>query len=70
MTELGGAATGMTVMVIRMWIDDGDFRARIMFEGGSSTSDDVRTVVVQSVDEACEVLRRAVDAMRPPPQSR
>lgn len=57
----------MTVMLIRMWFEDDGFRARIMFEGGPADVDAVRSVVVQSVDAACDVLRRAADALRPPP---
>ncbi len=52
----------MTVVLIRLWFEGGQLRARIMFE--ADRLDEPQTVAAASVEEICEVIRRAVEAMR------
>jgi hypothetical protein len=55
-------ADGMTVVLIRLWFEGGQLRARVMFE--TDDGDAPWTVSVASVDEICDLIRRVVDARR------
>jgi hypothetical protein len=52
----------MTVVVIRLWFEGRQLRARVMFEADDSQAP--QTVAAASIDEICDVIRRAIDASR------
>jgi hypothetical protein len=58
----GPPATGMTTVLIRLWFEGKQLRARIMFE--SDDLDEPQTVAAASIEEICDVIRRAIDATR------
>jgi hypothetical protein len=57
-----GPPEAMCVVLIRLWFEGSQFRARVMFE--SDDADAPQAVAVTSIDEICDVIRRAVDAKR------
>jgi len=59
----GATATGMTVVLVRLWFEGTELRARIMFE--ADDLDTPQSVVVGSVEDICDLIRKAVDARRP-----
>ena len=52
----------MTVVLIRAWYEDDQFRARIIFD--PENEDSPQSVVVESIDGVCAVFRSVVEATR------
>jgi hypothetical protein len=62
MADPPGSASAMTVVLIRAWYENDGFRARIVFLADEPEAR--RSVVVGSIDEACAVVRAAIDPNR------